>query len=645
MFLSDFQLKLCYFQKLENIARYFQLLKISSFLSSCNKSARFIVFSLFLISSPALANNCIEMADLGVKFLANNEGDCTDNSNSYLSIYNNKNISSNNESKNNLKSLLSGHNDLGYTIQFSFDRNNDIALDSSQTLFAAYENINPNQNEEAIAEAGITTDGKFFYRVRNGNNDKSLKISLNSDLAMKEPHTVIIVYDQKREKIIVNIDGEESFVSDVPPLTTASNDIGQFRIGQGYIGTISLISTYSSRITLTDRSNLAKILSKSSNNIKIKPLQKQNGVLKAMAVEISAICNSNAGEISMEGGCVIDHCSNPSNVGSVAQSSWGRCANMLIVNKEMLAQAISNDSYSITVDGARYTFGNGGNNIFTGQVTDMNNLFFDKQNFNEDINYWDTSNVTDMSHMFRYAYKFNQDISDWNVSNVTNMAMMFYGATAFNKPLNDWDVSNVTDMSGMFSGATAFNQPLNDWDVSNVTDMSVMFSGATAFNQTLDSWNVSNVTNMIYMFVSATTFNQPLNSWDVSKVTNMYGMFWGANSFDQPLNNWDTNSVTNMSYMFSGATAFNQPLNSWNVSNVTDMHAMFLNATAFNQPLNSWNVSKVTNMHRMFWGATSFAKDLTDWNKSPSSTNNVKSCAYFSTNTNGMTEPVFNNNC
>jgi surface protein len=453
------------------------------------------------------------MADLGVKFLANGEGDCVDNSNSYLSIYNNNNISSNNESKNNLKSLLSGHNDLGYTIHFSFDRNNDIALASSQTLFAAYENINPNQSEKAIAEAGITKDGKFFYRVSNGNNDKSLNIGLNSDPTMKEPHTVIIVYDQKREKIIVNIDGEESFVSNVPPLTTASNDIGQFRIGQGYIGTISLISTYSSRVTFTDRSDLAKILSKSSNNIKIKPLQKQNGVLKATAVEISAICN--AGEISMKGGCVIDHCYNLSNVGSVGQSNWGRCANMLIVNETMLRDAISNNNYSITIDEGTYTFGDDGNNIFTGQVTNMSTLFQDKENFNENINYWDVSNVTDMTMMFYNANSFDQPLDNWEVDNVTSMSMMFIKANSFDQPLDNWEVDNVTSMFMMFT-FTAFNRPLNSWNVSNVTNMYGMFGFASGFNQDISDWNVSNVTNMTMMFAGATSFAQDLTNWNNS---------------------------------------------------------------------------------------------------------------------------------
>ncbi len=60
----------------------------------------------------------------------------------------------------------------------------------------------------------------------------------------------------------------------------------------------------------------------------------------------------------------------------------------------------------------------------TSLVTDMNKLFYDKSDFNDDISKWDVSNVTNMSHMFCNT-SFNGDISGWNVSSVTNMRSMF----------------------------------------------------------------------------------------------------------------------------------------------------------------------------------------------------------------------------
>ena len=67
-------------------------------------------------------------------------------------------------------------------------------------------------------------------------------------------------------------------------------------------------------------------------------------------------------------------------------------------------------------------------------------------------------------------------INNWDVSNVTNMNDMFSNAENFNQPLNNWDVSNVTDMSYMFYNAKKFNQSLNNWYVSNVITMDYIFS-------------------------------------------------------------------------------------------------------------------------------------------------------------------------
>jgi len=54
-------------------------------------------------------------------------------------------------------------------------------------------------------------------------------------------------------------------------------------------------------------------------------------------------------------------------------------------------------------------------------VTNMSELFRDKQDFNEDISGWDTSNVEHMQHIFNDAPSFNQSIGGLNASNVTSM--------------------------------------------------------------------------------------------------------------------------------------------------------------------------------------------------------------------------------
>ena len=115
----------------------------------------------------------------------------------------------------------------------------------------------------------------------------------------------------------------------------------------------------------------------------------------------------------------------------------------------------------------------------------------------------DLRNVTNMNSMFRNATDFNQDISDWDVSNVENMSGMFFLAQDFNRDISEWDVSSVITMAGMFAGAVNFNQDIGGWEVGNVTNMAGMFSIATTFNQDIGGWDVGNVTNMSGMFSNA----------------------------------------------------------------------------------------------------------------------------------------------
>ena len=278
----------------------------------------------------------------------------------------------------------------------------------------------------------------------------------------------------------------------------------------------------------------------------------------------------------------------------------------------------------------------------TSNVTNMQGMFVECYNFNDDISGWDVSNVTDMGAMFDNTYLFNQSIGVWDVSNVQSISYMFLQNTVFNQNLSSWNVGNVTNMKGTFNGCTSFNnggspmisgwttynvtdmgdmfaltqfnQPINSWDVSNVTKTDFMFS-QSPFNQPLSGWNVSNVTNMESMF-SQTPFNQPINSWDVSSVTNIESMFLFATTFNQNLNSWNVSSVTNMDYMFWFGYAFNGNITSWNTSNVTSMRNMFASCSLFNQNISGWNVSGVTNMQLMFNGATNFNQPIGSWNVS-----------------------------
>jgi surface protein len=116
-------------------------------------------------------------------------------------------------------------------------------------------------------------------------------------------------------------------------------------------------------------------------------------------------------------------------------------------------------------------------------------------------------------------------ISEWDVSKVTNMDQLFKNAKNFNEDISKWNVSNVKSMEGTFENATEFNQNINDWDVSKVENMNDLFKNASKFNEDISKWNVSNVKSMEGAFENATEFNQNISDWNVSKVENHENIF------------------------------------------------------------------------------------------------------------------------
>ena len=256
----------------------------------------------------------------------------------------------------------------------------------------------------------------------------------------------------------------------------------------------------------------------------------------------------------------------------------------------------------------------------TGNVINMERMFFNANNINNDLEFWDTSKVTNMSYMFSQS-AFNNHLYRWDVGLVENMSFMFFYNQHFNKPLQKWNTSSVTNMSNMFgqpnsNADSRFNQNLSDWDTSNVVDMSNMFSYADSFNGELNGWSFGANANLYRMFANATSFNQDLSSWDTSNVSDMAQMFRGARAFNSNLSGWNTSKVTDMQYMFQDAQVFNQDLSSWDVSNVNTMQSMFYNARSFNQNLSSWVTSSVIDMYRMFREAESFNQDISGWDTS-----------------------------
>ena len=97
-------------------------------------------------------------------------------------------------------------------------------------------------------------------------------------------------------------------------------------------------------------------------------------------------------------------------------------------------------------------------------------------------------------------------IASWNTSGVTNMISLFYEQDDFNEDISRWNVSNVVTMGGMFYYAALFNGDLSCWDVGQVQDMFAMFMGTTSFDRQLGgAWSTSTATKVDMFYNSPDT--------------------------------------------------------------------------------------------------------------------------------------------
>lgn len=148
----------------------------------------------------------------------------------------------------------------------------------------------------------------------------------------------------------------------------------------------------------------------------------------------------------------------------------------LVVNDQMLRDIVTDDREDISL-------------LVTTYVTDLSNLFENKQTITPNIAAWDTSNVTDMSYLFAGASVYNGVLSYWNTAKVTNMSYAFANALEYNQDLGDWNTSQVTQMDGIFYNATVFDQNLSGWCVSLIDKAPTNFSTGSSISQaSLPQW-------------------------------------------------------------------------------------------------------------------------------------------------------------
>ena len=98
------------------------------------------------------------------------------------------------------------------------------------------------------------------------------------------------------------------------------------------------------------------------------------------------------------------------------------------------------------------------------------------------ISKWNTTGIIYMQNLFYDRAFFNQDLNEWNTKSVIRMDDMFRNAVAFNGNLSSWTVSLVQDASNMFNGASTFSGDVSTWDVPSGMNVTDMFKDADAFN-------------------------------------------------------------------------------------------------------------------------------------------------------------------
>jgi len=216
--------------------------------------------------------------------------------------------------------------------------------------------------------------------------------------------------------------------------------------------------------------------------------------------------------------------------------------------------------------------------------------------------------VTSLGGMF-YEGEVSGNFSNWDTSTITNMAAMFYNNENFNEDIDHWDVSNVEYFFNQFSKCRKFNRNLAAWDMGAAINATSMFWSADSYEGNgLRDWDVSNLRYMKWMFVQAGVFNGDLSQWEVGNVIDTNHAFAHTPLFNSDLSQWDTGSLIDMEYMFTSAKAFNSDVSGWNTENVTKMEGAFHSALLFNSDLSSWNVSNVTDLAGFLSLASSFSR-------------------------------------
>ena len=550
-------------------------------------------------------------------------------------------------------------------MHFTFDRDESDNLSGDQILFAAYENMS---DGTAVAKAGIRS-GEFFYEI-GSEEINGVNMSALNDVSVSNPHIAIIVYDSRRQKVILNIDGAEVISKNIKPISGISK-ISRIEFGENYTGEMGMMYTYATKLSIDERVELVGMLAQSVNTKVIKPKIDERGVLVS-GVDKEASVQCRPGKIFINGNCqnaVISGFTAPLNsaydgdsngditydpahkgmdnaklldcnigyqVGDAPPKYWFEIENNLPIAKksgECIARnysanflgiaGISNDLTSVI-------YSNSSNTPLPCQSG--------YSSHSEDGYSFDnvTGDITVDSDSGGCAPKSFTFGSSGNVAlpnNANGPSMAVYDASltggssvgAINCD-NDYEASS--DLGYYFNGATlAVQGSCNQIVILDCETAAIGSVGDPSWNDCANMLIVDKtmldkaVADRSYNFKPSDsytnhnngityTFANSSNTIFTGRVNNMYKMFYEVPSFSGDISHWDTSKVTNMQKMFYKAN-FNGNVSDWNVSSVTSMYQTFYKST-FNGDISNWDTSKVTNMRLMFYGSA-FNQDISGW--------------------------------
>lgn len=285
----------------------------------------------------------------------------------------------------------------------------------------------------------------------------------------------------------------------------------------------------------------------------------------------------------------------------------------------------------------------------TSQVDDMTGLFFQNQDFNEEL-LWDLRNVKSTKNMFAGCINLNKKCVFKNCQSLETCEQMFYGCVNLNGMVSLANCTNLKSCSKMMEKCVSFNQSFHLKNTTKLEDTSALFWECKNFNNvfTIDFSKVKNCLGMFFGctsleglklngFAITNTIKLPVvknisemvpkslkhplkiitNSQNVKTefaipmkaIETNYG-FLISNVRDVQFDN-DTLKSAVDEYFTNSKKAISKYgfIETWDTSEVTNMDNLFQDKTSFNHEL-FWDTAKVTSMKFIFNRCTTFNQNI-----------------------------------